>query len=168
MKVRKLNNQGSYLSHTQAKKHQANLARRAAKEASMADSSEVTLESLKSSQNAIAPLKPAVIKIGRPGYKVTKIRHATSRQLGLLFQIQYPEIGNVTPRHRFMSAFEQKIEPANKAYQYLIFAAEPYETIAFKISSREIDVEGLDTRLWYLWDSDARVFYLQLFFKNKL
>ena len=31
-----------------------------------------------------------------------------------------------------MSAWEQKKEPQDKRYQYLLFAAEPYEVIAFK------------------------------------
>ena len=32
-----------------------------------------------------------------------------------------------------MSAYEQKIEPPDKRWQYLLFAAEPYETISFKV-----------------------------------
>jgi splicing factor 3A subunit 2 len=42
-------------------------------------------------------------------------------------------VEGVIPRHRFMSAYEQKIEPPDKRWQYLLFAAEPYETIAFKV-----------------------------------
>jgi len=38
-----------------------------------------------------------------------------------------------------MSAFEQKVEAADKSYQYLLFAAEPYEVIAFKIPNADID-----------------------------
>ena len=37
------------------------------------------------------------------------------------------------PRHRFMAAYEQKVEPPDRKWQYLLFAAEPYETIAFKV-----------------------------------
>lgn len=37
------------------------------------------------------------------------------------------------PRHRFMSAYEQRIEPPDRRWQYLLMAAEPYETIAFKV-----------------------------------
>ena len=33
-----------------------------------------------------------------------------------------------------MSAYEQRIEAPDKQWQYLLFAAEPYETIAFKVS----------------------------------
>ncbi|KTF80886.1 hypothetical protein cypCar_00047369 [Cyprinus carpio] len=32
-----------------------------------------------------------------------------------------------------MSAYEQRIEPPDRRWQYLLFAAEPYETIAFKV-----------------------------------
>ena len=33
-----------------------------------------------------------------------------------------------------MSAYEQRIEPPDRRWQYLLLAAEPYETIAFKVS----------------------------------
>lgn len=57
-----------------------------------------------------------------------------TKQHSLLFQVDYPEIAEgVQPRHRFMSAYEQHIEPPDKAWQYLLFAAEPYETISFKV-----------------------------------
>ena len=57
----------------------------------------------------------------------------------LYLQVDYPEIAeSITPRHRFMSAYEQRIEPPDKSWQYLLFAAEPYETIAFKVCSLKI------------------------------
>lgn len=50
-------------------------------------------------------------------------------------QIDYPEIAEgIMPRHRFMSAYEQRIEPPDRRWQYLLMAAEPYETIAFKVA----------------------------------
>ena len=55
-------------------------------------------------------------------------------------QVEYPEIDDdVKPRHRFMSAYEQKKEAWDKAYQYLLFAADPYEVIAFKIPNIDVD-----------------------------
>lgn len=174
------NNEGSYLAHTQGKKHQTNLARRAAKDAR--DSSFMVRAPLGPGVvgmvnglpqpggglalgSAIMPRKVAV-KIGRPGYKVTKIRDPESRQLGLLFQIHYPEIADSTrPLYRFMSAYEQKIEEINKYFQYLLFAAEPYETIAFKIQSKEIDRS--ERKFWTHWDPDTQQFHLQLFFKSE-
>ncbi|ORX88617.1 hypothetical protein K493DRAFT_290373 [Basidiobolus meristosporus CBS 931.73] len=153
-------NEGSYLAHTQGKKHQTNLARRAAREAK-----ESGIQPGLIAQPQIM-VKKNVIKIGRPGYKVTKVRDPVTRQFGLLFQIQYPEVGTeVNPRHRFMSAYEQRIEAPNRMYQYLLFAAEPYETIAFKVQSREIDKgEG---KFFTHWDPDSKQFSLQFFFKNE-
>lgn len=149
------NNEGSYLAHTQGKKHQQNLARRAAKEA-------------KEAPTQPAPEKQRVtlkkfVKIGRPGYKVTKQRDQDSGQHSLLFQIDYPEISEIEPKHRFMSAYEQRIEPPDKAWQYLLVAAEPYETIGFKIPSREIDKS--DSKFWTYWNKDTKQFFLQFYFK---
>lgn len=56
------NNEGSYLAHTQGKKHQSNLAKRAAKEAQEAQSLPQPLQQRVSVKQ--------FIKIGRPGYKV--------------------------------------------------------------------------------------------------
>lgn len=150
------NNEGSYLAHTQGKKHQQNLARRAAKEAKEAPSQPAP-------EKARVNIKKFV-KIGRPGYKVTKQRDGDSGQHSLLFQIDYPEIGDgITPRHRFMSAYEQRIEPPDKTWQYLLLAAEPYETIAFKVPSREIDKS--ENRFWTHWNKDTKQFFLQFHFK---
>uniref|UniRef100_A0A7N9IBF6 Splicing factor 3A subunit 2 n=1 Tax=Macaca fascicularis TaxID=9541 RepID=A0A7N9IBF6_MACFA len=150
------NNEGSYLAHTQGKKHQTNLARRAAKEAKEAPA-----------QPAPEKVKVEVkkfVKIGRPGYKVTKQRDSEMGQQSLLFQIDYPEIAEgIMPRHRFMSAYEQRIEPPDRRWQYLLMAAEPYETIAFKVPSREIDkAEG---KFWTHWNRETKQFFLQFHFK---
>lgn len=60
------------------------------------------------------------------------------------YQIDYPEIAEgIGPRHRFMSAYEQRIEPPDRRWQYLLMAAEPYETIAFKVSSNPSAVVDL-------------------------
>lgn len=92
--------EASYLSHTQGRKHQTNLARRAAKE--------------KLTQNVLPQPKTVAhkrgIKIGRPGYRVTKMRDPETGQNALLFEIEYTEIDG-RPKHRFMSAFEQKVRP---------------------------------------------------------
>jgi splicing factor 3A subunit 2 len=50
------------------------------------------------------------VKIGRPGYRVTKQRDPENGQQSLLYEVDYPEIAEgVVPRHRFMSAYEQKV-----------------------------------------------------------
>lgn len=151
------NNEGSYLAHTQGKKHQNNLAARAARE-----------EKNKEAQPAPVQQKVEIkkfYKIGRPGYQVTKQRDPVTMQQSLLFQIDYPEIGaEITPKHRFMSAYEQRVEAPDKGWQYVVFAAEPYETISFKIPSREID-KG-DKKVWHVWNDDAKQYFLQLHFVN--
>lgn len=158
-------NEGNYLAHTQGKRHQQNIAKRAAREAA-----EKTV--------APAPMKRApirkTVKIGRPGYRVTKQFEPSTNTRCLLFQIEYPEIEEGTrPRHRFMSAIEQKKEPTNWKYQYLLFAAEPYETISFKIPNWEVDknmtrggVKGAPELLFNHWDQDGKVYTLQVPFKK--
>lgn len=152
------NNPESYMTHTQGKKHQSNLQKRASEQAK---------------ENPVQPMldKTKVehkkfVKIGRPGYKVTKQRDPDTNQQSMLFQVDYPEIAEaqgVVPRHRFMSAYEQHIEPPDRHWQYLLFAAEPYETIAFKVPSREIDKDP--RKLWTYWNRDAKQFYLQFAYK---
>jgi splicing factor 3A subunit 2 len=149
-------NEGNYLAHTQGKRHQYNLGRRAAMEA----------------KNALAPraiaekaVRRNVIRIGRPGYKVTKSRDVVTRQRSLTFEVDYPEAEEgCQPRHRFMSAFEQKVEAADKNYQYVLFACDPYETIGFKIPNQPLDKR--EGRFFTNWDSSSRKFVLQLFFMD--
>eukprot|EP00923_Selenidium_pygospionis_P003916 GHVN01006240.1.p1 GENE.GHVN01006240.1~~GHVN01006240.1.p1 ORF type:complete len:245 (+),score=30.26 GHVN01006240.1:80-814(+) len=158
-------NVSSYLSHTQGKKHQTNLARRAAKEKLDAG--------ILPQPHKVTPKKS--VKIGRPGFRVTKMRDPDNQQKALLFEIEYPEIdrgsgvgggGNARPRHRFMSAWEQKIEAPDGKYQYLLFAADPYETIAFKVPNLEI--ERSDTKKHYCnWDEERNVYTLQVYFKTR-
>ncbi|KAK4527222.1 hypothetical protein GAYE_SCF37G5144 [Galdieria yellowstonensis] len=151
-------NEGNYLAHTQGRRHQMNLARRAAREA-------------KEKPQTVAPPPKIVpkktIKIGRPGYRIMKQRDPETEQLSLLFQIHYPEIAeDVQPRHRFMSSFEQKVERPDPRYQFVLFAAEPYETIAFKIPNWEI--EKSEGKYYMHWDKDKKTFTLQIYFKPRL
>jgi len=153
-------NDGSYLAHTQGKKHQTNLARRAAREAQMGKKDDA-LAGLSTIQ-----VKKNMVKIGRPGYNITKTRDPLTRQHGLLFQLQYPEITQgVVPRVRFMSAYEQKVEEADKAYQYLLVAAEPYETCGFKLQANEIDRR--EGKYWTWFDEDSKDFWVQVTFKTE-
>ncbi|GMH39056.1 hypothetical protein BSKO_06954 [Bryopsis sp. KO-2023] len=149
------NNEGNYLAHTQGKRHQQNLAKRAAREAA-------EKPVLPQAQKRAAPKK--TVKIGRPGYRVTKQFDPQTQQRSLLFQVEYPEIEeDYLPRHRFMSAYEQRVEAADKSYQFLSFAAEPYEVISFKIPNQEVDKQ--EERFFTHWDPDNNIYSLQLHFK---
>lgn len=153
-------NEGNYLAHTQGRRHQSNIKRRAA------------IESKKLAARPRAPITATTrnimrrrLKIGRPGFQVTKQRDPATNQLSLLFQVTYPLIKHgLQPRHRFMSAFEQRREKPDRRYQYLLFAAEPYETIAFKIPNMPIDRE--EDRLYTNWDPDSNIFTMQFYFEN--
>eukprot|EP00440_Ansanella_granifera_P039694 gb/GFBE01043054.1/.p1 GENE.gb/GFBE01043054.1/~~gb/GFBE01043054.1/.p1 ORF type:complete len:242 (+),score=63.97 gb/GFBE01043054.1/:1-726(+) len=150
-------NEGSYLAHTQGKKHQINLARRAARE-----KQDATIQP--QPQTSSGPRK--TVKIGRPGYRVTKERDPDTQQKALLFEIEYPEaLEKIKPRHRFMSAYEQKVEPPEGNFQYLLLACEPYETIAFKVPNMEIDKN--DHKFYSSWDGQRKVFTMQVFFKER-
>ncbi len=149
------NNEGNYLAHTQGKRHQQNLARRAAKEAR----DNPTLP--QANKRSVKARK--TVKIGRPGYRVTKQMDPETSQRSLLFEIDYPEIDtSMQPRHRFMSAYEQRVDAPDKDWQYLLFAGEPYETIAFKIPNQEIDKNP--SKFFTSWDDENKVFTLQLYF----
>ena len=52
--------------------------------------------------------------------------------------------------------------------RYLLFAADPYETIAFKIPNREIERDMSETtrgHFYTSWDPDTHTFVLELTFK---
>ncbi|KAK3077731.1 hypothetical protein LTS18_009463 [Coniosporium uncinatum] len=154
-------NDGSYLAHTQGRKHQTNLARRAAREQKEGRDREGFMPGVQGVQ-----VKKNVVKIGRPGYKITKIRDPLTRQVGMLYQLMYPEITpGITPRVRFMSAYEQKVDDPDKTFQYMLVAAEPYETCGFKLQAREIDRK--DDRFWTWFDEDTKEFYIQILFKTE-
>ncbi|KAK9321698.1 hypothetical protein V1517DRAFT_325651 [Lipomyces orientalis] len=163
-------NDGSYLAHTQGRKHQTNLARRAARDQREGRTDPITGLPITGVSGALGAsaiqVRKNLVKIGRPGYRITKIRDPISRQEGLRFQLQYPEIDTeIAPRHRFMSAFEQRIENAmdNKQFQYLLVAAEPYEAVGFKIQNKEIDRRP--GKFWTHYDKDTNEYFLQLLFK---
>ncbi|KAG8460472.1 hypothetical protein KFE25_013122 [Diacronema lutheri] len=151
------NNEGNYLAHTQGKRHQENVGRRLAREAR---------------DNPVLPLARTkkvhtrkTVKIGRPGYRVTKQIEPDTQQRSLLFQVEYPEIEEgLQPRHRFMSAYEQKVDAPDKDFQYVLFAAEPYETIAFKVPNVEVDKS--EGKFQTSWDADSKTFSVQMFFKR--
>ena len=91
------------------------------------------------------------VKIGKPGYRVTKVRHRIDYEAygnivprgdptsvtsmakeGLLVQVHLPHIKEgVKPRKRVMSAWEQKKEQANRTYQYLIVCLLYFESPPF-------------------------------------
>lgn len=159
-------NEANYLSHTQGKKHQQGLAKRAHMEKMKQEKEQQAsfeTSSVLPHQSHYQP-KQKKIRIGRPAYQVFKSRDSDTNQRCLSFELQYPEIEeDLQPRHRFMSAFEQRVEsPPNRRFQYLLFAADPYETVAFKIPNEPIDNE-MDRFVTH-WDATDKKFTLTLNF----
>jgi hypothetical protein len=70
-------NEGNYLAHTQGRRHQENLVKRAARDAAEAPAAPAP-------RARAGPRK--TVKIGRPGYRVTKQFTPDAHQRSLLFQ----------------------------------------------------------------------------------
>ena len=157
-------NEANYLAHTQGKKHQQGLARRAFLETKKAERDAQFMPG-QSMPTAVKSTGIKRVKIGRPAYQVFKSRDEVTNQRCLSFEVLFPRTDQ-QPRHRFMSAFEQKVDlPANRNYQYLLVAAEPYETIAFKIPNEPIDKgEG---KFVTHWNVEGKRFTLTLYFMNQ-
>jgi len=154
-------NEANYLSHTQGRKHQTNLTRRLQKEKLESKNllPEPALVKVGKHPGAIAPQ----VKIGRPAFTITKVK-GSDEQYGVYIEVEYPEINEKDRvRHRIMSTFEQKVEPQDNRYQYLVLAAHPYETIAIKIPNMQIDSKQLAED----WNKETKLYRLQLSFKNE-
>merc|ERR1712182_149215 len=92
-------------------------------------------------------------------------REPETNQKALLFEIEYPEVEDkCRPRHRFMSAYEQKMDTPDNKFQYLLFACEPYETIAFKVPN--MDVDKSERKFYVHCDKTRKVFTMQVFSKR--
>lgn len=57
-----------------------------------------------------------------------------------------------------------QVEAPDKSWQYLLFAAEPYETVGFKIPNMEVDKDP--SKFQTTWNKETKTFLLQLYFKN--
>ena len=179
------NNEGSYLAHTQSKKHQTNLNKRKIIEAKH----NLLMQDIKNEQKQkIEELKIKYVKIGRPAYRIGKEKDFMSHKRKIKFEIEYPLIKNdVTPQFRIMSELELNTQKNNKEenfeesnnnnknnedeeekkeenkYHYVVFAAEPYENIAVKIPNMPLDYNP--EKHFSYWDESKKIFYLTLNYK---
>ena len=176
------NNEGSYLAHTQSKKHQTNLNKRKIIEAKH----NLFMEEIKNEQKQTEEeLKIKYVKIGRPAYRIAKEKDYMSHKRKIKFEIEYPLIKNdISPQFRIMSELEvntqrnkgKNIEENTKnndndneekkeenKYHYVVFSAEPYENIAVKIPNMPLDY-NIEKHFSY-WDDSKKIFYLTLNYK---
>jgi splicing factor 3A subunit 2 len=175
------NNEGSYLAHTQSKKHQTNLNKRKVIEAKH----NLLIQEIKNEQKEkMENLKIKYIKIGRPAYRIMKEKDFMSHKRKIKFEIDYPLIKeNISPQFRIMSELEvntqkngnnenddinnnineeEKNKIENK-YHYVVFAAEPYENIAVRIPNMPLDYNT--EKHFSYWDEGKKIFYLTLNYK---
>jgi splicing factor 3A subunit 2 len=170
--------EANYISHAQSRKHQVNMAQRAKRLGQRDQRQNVNANANANQRFARARnqlrmgqvrQRKAAKHAGLPAYKLTKSVDDALGWRRLCFEVSYPHVGaNVQPRHRFMSAFEQRVDVQKDArYQYLVLAAEPYQNIAFKIPSDPIvrDRESPEALCTY-WNPVERVFTLRLTYGN--
>jgi splicing factor 3A subunit 2 len=156
--------EGSYMAHTQGKRHQWALLKRAEKEKIK---KHYESGGINTTTTTSKPTPKPFVKVGRPGYRVVKFAEGTGEeeQRGLLFELHYPEIETgLQPRHCFMNSREQKIEKPDSNFQYLLFAARPYETIGFKIPSLPLDTRP--GKFVTSWNKDTKTFTLRMVYKT--
>ena len=128
--------EAAYIAHTYGKTHKRNLERRrvvlARKEAMMGGCR-------KGPQPKPQGVVNKKVKIGDPAYSIYKTKNPTG-SLTILFELTYDKIRkNTSPKCRIMSAFEQTVEtPPDSRYQFIVFAAQPYNTVAFKVPNNPI------------------------------
>ena len=173
--------EGSYMAHTQAKRHQQNLARRAAKLAADSALADMTapqsVAAMSRQQRAVRQRQQ--LQTGTPGYRVVKQCEPATGQLSLLVALSYPRIlDGLQPRHRVMSAFEHRTGSSSggntagggagggQSYQYLVVAALPYQSVAFRIPNR--DIERGPGGVIAHWNATTKHFILQLTYKATL
>ena len=146
----------NYISHTYGKVHQRNLARK------------LVIDSKKAAWQAGNHVgsqptsKTVTIKretLGKPEFSVSKHMDNRFGILRVLFEITYKEIKkNSFPMYRVMSAYEQQIEEPDPRYQYVLFAAIPYDTIAIKIPNLPL----ISERTIEEWKVHDQTYYLEL------
>ena len=92
-------------------------------------------------KNEMKPKKYKVYeKIGKPGYSVMKRIDEINGKKSIVITVDLSEIKKgIIPLFKVMSSFEQQKEEPDERYLYVIIAAEPYQSIAFKIPNEEIE-----------------------------
>lgn len=123
----------SYISHKIGKKHRNNCFTK----------SEIKKEEIKK----IMP-KHLAYKLVEDGY-----------QFKLFYKKENDKL--TVPVYKFISSYEQNIEPRNDEWQYLIIANGKYETVGFKIENKKIK------ELIEYFDHESFIFTIQILFENE-
>lgn len=57
------------------------------------------------------------------------------------------------------------METPDEKYQYIVFASDPYENIAFKIPNLEID--NSEEKYFCNWDKEKKIYTVQIYFRDR-
>ncbi len=63
-----------------------------------------------------------------------------------------------------MSSYEQRLDNPDRAFQYVLFACEPYETVGFKVPNEPVDKK--EGSFFTNWDRAAKKFSCSFQFVN--
>jgi len=134
---------------------------------------------------------------------VTKQVDEESGGRSLLVQLEYPEwqearprdgiAGHAVPQHRFVSRFEQTVEPPGESgWQLLVVTAPPFDAVAVKVPDDPLlddpatnaatagkgdtaadgdddddddDGDGDETKNLHLWDPVSKVYTVQIVYR---
>ncbi|KAH8739397.1 hypothetical protein FG386_000369 [Cryptosporidium ryanae] len=153
-------NEGSYLSHTQGRKHQTNLAYRASK-----DKAPQIIQKSERFDGERDEKRESVLKIGQPKYKVTRHRESGAGGAYCVYcKFNFSEVSDsCIPGYRIMSCWEQKVEKPDPRYQYLFVGAEPYNTVGIRVPNMEINRQKTQT----YWDKERRLYHIQIYFSAR-
>jgi splicing factor 3A subunit 2 len=140
--------EGSYLAHSQGRKHQVNLIQR------------MEEQQKRSEVPTSAPVRNIrrFVKIGRPAFRLVAVQTPEGRE-GFALSVAVPHLSVHLPSFRVMSTYEQRVEEKDPAWQFLVVAAEPYETVAVKIPNRPLELD------FAYYDDVGKVFTIQYFFR---
>eukprot|EP00768_Dysnectes_brevis_P005800 gnl/Dysnectes_brevis/4344_a5789_702.p1 GENE.gnl/Dysnectes_brevis/4344_a5789_702~~gnl/Dysnectes_brevis/4344_a5789_702.p1 ORF type:complete len:223 (+),score=19.70 gnl/Dysnectes_brevis/4344_a5789_702:90-758(+) len=152
----------SYLTHRVGKKHIQSVKKYMSKQN-------------KQKRPAKAPTHQAqqprkFLKIGKPAFRLSEVRSPQTSSIsiskcGILFELELPRIREgVDPVWRIVSSFEQRVEAPDPSLQFLVVAAEPYESVAVRMPNRPV---AADPAVHELWDKERKMYQLQIFFENE-
>lgn len=189
--------ESSYIAHLGGRKHQMNLEKRKALDEkyqrangfgrdgdalATADDESVSISNIE---------KRSWEKIGKPAYKVTKIRDPELLQVGLLWDIELPRATVNEPCFLIMSYYELTLKNKNvmksfldtteghdpddfdpESCQYLVVSAEPYANVCFIIPGdlpvdRPQQPDEMSPSFWWYWDRDTKHYYIQFLFQKQ-
>ena len=148
-------NESSYILHSQGKKHQDNVGRQHERD------EKAQHNNLEFLNQSVPKEKVRYVRIGNPDYKINVDEKEAAHPI-IKIEVDYQGIiTNQKPSFRLANPFEQKMEKPDQEFNYLLIAANPYNTICVKIPNAE------DTEAFHIepfWDSKTLKYILIIYY----